>query len=134
MALSFNSSIGLMEEFIITNDDSELQDRKNWPLRSFKRGDCVNFKGDANYKPTQNTFVWAFHVHDGPGHYYIEHEDGEYLYEKLKHNGGFKDGFESLHSSMLQPNIKYIVVWCDFSTYGGCDKTDKLQMVKPFTS
>lgn len=75
----------------------------------FKRGDRVNFKGMGNLKPVKGTYVWAVLTHLAVM-YLIEHVDGEITKQGLKMNNGFEDGFESIHSSMVQEGHNYILV------------------------
>jgi hypothetical protein len=90
----------------------------------FTRGDMVNynpvnapvstFAGTLNgfpygknpYSPVPGTFVWAKTEHLGVA-YVIEHPEG-YPKERFLAGEGLPDGFESIHSSLLDDTKKYI--------------------------
>ncbi len=76
---------------------------------SFKRGDKVDFKGNGDFKPQARTYIWAVNCHMMVT-YYVQHPDGGITKEKIRHNGGFRDGFESPHSDNFQEGLKYICV------------------------
>lgn len=69
----------------------------------FKRGDKVRYK-DGN-----ETYVWAVNPHMMI-RYVIEHPLGWFRQELLSdfYSGKFPDGFESVKSTELADNIKYI--------------------------
>ncbi len=75
----------------------------------FKRGDKVNFKGNEYFKPVNGTYIWAESCHMMTS-YYIQHPDGDITKERIKHNGGLPDGFETPHSDYFQQGLKYIFV------------------------
>lgn len=99
--------------------------RKLWKGRKFKRGDFVHFKGDDKYK-AQDTYVWTWFGHLSLAYYIIEHTDGIDRSHFLA-GPGWRDGFESVHSSQLKEGLKYIQVEC--SGYFP-DETDQLELIK----
>lgn len=93
--------------------------------RKFERGDYVYFIGNEKYKPC-HSYVWTFFGHDGLSFYLIEHNDGESR-ENWMYKPPFEhiDGFESVHSCMLDADINYIQINCD--VYG---ETNELTLIK----
>ena len=75
----------------------------------YKRGDKVNFKGNYKYKPVNGTYIWADNVHLMTT-YYIQHPDGDITKQKIKHNNGFPEGFESPESIYFKEGLTYICV------------------------
>ena len=86
----------------------------------FKRGDRVNFKGvekgyrdngvyePVTLKPATGTYVWAVMLHLMI-RYVIEHPEGEPR-ENFFAKPPFPDGFEAIHSSLLQEGLTYAYV------------------------
>lgn len=95
----------------------------NWTGRVFRRGDFVHFKGNNIYKP-YDTFVWTLFGHGGLSYYIIEHPDGHDRQAWLD-NCGMGDGFECVHSSMLDEDVKYIQIDCKFT-----NETDELILIR----
>lgn len=78
--------------------------------RIYKRGDRVNYKGDENGDgAVTGTYVWATMAHEIL-RYVIEHPQGHpksaFIQDYLQ--GRFPDGFEAVHSSMLNDDLLYI--------------------------
>ncbi len=106
-----------------------MKTREEWTGRSFKRGDHVHFKGTEILKP-YDTYVWTVFAHRSICFYIIEHPDGHYA-SRWMASGGFDDGFESVHSSELNPDLKYIQINCSDDFFG---ETDELVLIEePFT-
>ena len=113
-----------------TGEQEKEQKKKylNWKGRIFKRGDCVHFKGNKEYKAT-DTYVWSHCCNMTMDCYIIEHEDGIDRENFLapEHE---EDGFELVHPSELNEGLKYIAVHChpDFEF-----ETDELEILKPIS-
>lgn len=98
----------IYEELKVIKDNTVVEVKSD-PEPVFKRGDKVNFKGDANFAPMKGTYVWAVNEHMMLM-YYIEHPDGNITKESIARNGGLPDGFETPHSKNFKEGLKYICV------------------------
>ena len=103
-------------------EKSEEKEKLNWTGQVFSRGDFVHFKGNEKYKP-YDTYVWDLFGHLGLAYYLIEHPDGHDRQVWLD-NSGMGDGFECVHSSMLDAELKYIQIDCQF-----INETDELALI-----
>jgi len=97
-------------------------------MEEFKRGQKVNFKGNKQYKAVNGTYIWAVNDHMMIG-YYIQHPDGVITKEKMAHNGGLPDGFESPHSKYFKEGLKYIFVSSD-----ELEKSEDFELTTPETN
>lgn len=80
---------------------------QNWIFYRFHRGDLVSYEGFDKMKPLKETYVWSVVDHIGIIRVLIQHPDGSVTKETLKHNDGFCDGFENVHSSEVQKGLHY---------------------------
>lgn len=103
--------------------EADEKERLNWTGQVFKRGDFVHFKGNEKYKP-YDTYVWTSFGHLGLAYYLVEHPDGHDRQGWLD-NCGMGDGFECVHSSMLDEDVKYIQIDCKFT-----NETDELILIR----
>ncbi len=110
-----------------TLEKENLKKKLNWTGKSFERGDYVYFKGNENFKPC-HSYVWILFGHGGLGFYLIEHPDGNHRSNWMsKPPFEHIDGFESVHSSMLDEEIKYIQINCSDEFF---NETDELTLIK----
>lgn len=111
-------------------EELEKKKKMNWTGRTFKRGDFVHFKGNDKYTP-EDTYVWTYFGHLGMEYYLIEHVQGldmsAFINKRpFKKFGIGADGFEAIHSSLLEEGKKYLPIYC--TEFQG--ETDELIMLK----
>lgn len=102
-----------------------MEEKKEWTGQKFQRADHVHFVGNDKFKAV-NTYVWTFFCHMSLSFYLIEHHDGlpaSTWFAKPP----FRDGFEAVHSSELQEDLKYIQINCPKEHPG---ETDQLILLK----
>jgi len=88
-----------------------MKEHNHFEANPLKRGSHVSFKGNEEFCAIESTYVWAICFHEMI-RIVVQHKDGfpksYFISDYLK--GRFPDGFESVHSSELEDDKKYIYV------------------------